>query len=101
MFMVLKHGKKTCLRGVKKMTKKIHINQHMIKANRKDGRNRPVISCKTYKSNVYGHSVKLTGPATVIYSPEKPLSCGAHCWVETEYPVIVKDEAKELADYVE
>ena len=32
----------------------IHVNQHNIRAN-KDGENRPVLTCKTYKSNTYAH----------------------------------------------
>jgi len=27
------------------------------------------------------------GPAKVIYSPDKPLSCGAKVWIETESEV--------------
>jgi len=65
------------------MKKIIHINQHMIKANRKDGGDRPVITCKTYKSNEYAHEVNVLGPCKIIYRPDKPLSCGAHVWIET------------------
>jgi len=69
------------------MKKIIHVNQHNIKAN-KDGSNRPVITCKTYKSNTYAHEVIIYGQdgleaAKVIYSPDKPLSCGAKVWIET------------------
>ena len=67
----------------------IHINQHIIKANRKHGKCDPVVTCKTYKSNDYGHEVVINGPARVIYRPEKPLSCGAHVWIETEAEVHV------------
>ena len=35
----------------------IHINQHIIKRNRKTGECEPVITCKTYKDNRYGHEV--------------------------------------------
>lgn len=74
------------------MKKIIHVNQHYIKANRKDGGNRPVITCKTYKSNDYGHEVIVNGPCKIIYRPEKPLSCGAHVWIETQADVEVIDE---------
>ena len=70
------------------MKKIIHVNQHVIKSNRKEDKNDPVLTVKTYKSNVYAHAVQINGPSTVIYSPDKPLSCGAHVWIETESEVI-------------
>ena len=71
------------------MKTRIHVNQHNIKANRKDGENRPVITAKDYKQNRYGHEVQINGPSKVIYSPDKPLSCGAVVWIETESDVLV------------
>lgn len=71
------------------MKKKIHVNQHNIRANKRDGGNRPVITCKTSAANVYGHSVEVLGDSMVTYRPDSPLSCGAKCWVETDHPVIV------------
>jgi hypothetical protein len=70
----------------------IHVNQHVIKKNRKEGLNNPVLTCKTYKSNIYAHEVVIydkdgTEAARIKYSPEKPLSCGAHVWIETENKV--------------
>ena len=70
------------------MMKRIHINQHKIKANRKDGGDRPVITCKTYKDNTYCHELEIQGKCKVVYRPDKPLSCGAHVWIETESEVI-------------
>lgn len=67
----------------------IHVNQHVIKSNRKDDKNDPVLTVKTYKSNVYANAVQINGPSKVVYSPDKPLSCGAHVWIETESEVIV------------
>lgn len=64
-----------------------HVNQHNIKANSKDNENRPVLTVKTYKSNTYCHEVEFTGPCKVVYSPDKPLSCGAKVWIESQYPV--------------
>jgi hypothetical protein len=65
----------------------IHVNQHVIKANRKEGRTDPVLTVKTYKSNTYAREAIIHGPSKVIYSPDKPLSCGAHVWIETQSPV--------------
>jgi len=67
----------------------IHVNQHVIKSNKKNNVVEPVLTCKTYKSNVYAHEVEIKGPSKVVYSPEKPLSCGAHVWIETQEEVII------------
>lgn len=67
----------------------IHVNQHVIKSNRANGVNDPVLTVKTYKSNDYAHEVEIDGPSRVVYSPDKPLSCGAHVWIETESKVKV------------
>ena len=66
----------------------IHVNQHVIKANRKNNETNPVLTVKTYKTNTYAHTVAINGPSKVVYSPDKPLSCGAHVWIETESEVI-------------
>jgi hypothetical protein len=67
----------------------IHVNQHVIKANRKTGAQDPVLTVKTYKSNTYAHEVSINGPSKVVYSADKPLSCGAHVWIETQAEVTV------------
>jgi len=61
-------------RGMKTI---VHVNQHVIKSNLKSGEVDPVLTVKTYKTNTYAHEVEITGPCKVIYSPDKPLSCGA------------------------
>jgi len=72
------------------MKTRIHVNQHKIRANKKHGTNDPVITVKTSKSNTYGHEVVINGSSKVIYSPDKPLSCGAKVWIETESDVEIK-----------
>jgi len=69
------------------MLKRIHVNQHVIKANRKNGRTDPCITVKTYKGNRYANEVRILGPSEVVYRPEQPLSCGAHIWIETKADV--------------
>ena len=71
------------------MKKIIHINQHIIKRNAKTGEREPVITVKTYKDNTYGHEVYVDSPCKIVYSPDKPLSCGAKVWIETEGEVRV------------
>ena len=67
---------------------RIHINQHVIRRNNKTGEREPVITVKTYKSNEYASSVEINGPSTVVYSPDKPMSCGAKVWIEAEYETL-------------
>jgi hypothetical protein len=62
----------------------IHVNQHVVKANAKSGANDPVLTVKTYKDNRYAHEVYILGESKIVYSPHKPLSCGAKVWIETE-----------------
>jgi hypothetical protein len=79
----------------RKIKKIIHVNQHNVRSN-KDGMNRPVLTCKTYKSNDYAHELIIYGEdgkeaARLVYSPDKPLSCGAKVWIETHNEIeIVK-----------
>ena len=73
----------------------IHVNQHVIKKNAKDSENNPVLTVKTYKENRYAHEVEILDDAgnviaTVVYRPEKPLSCGARVWIETKNEVVIK-----------
>lgn len=77
------------------MTKKyIHVNQHKIRANKKNGTNDPVITVKEGRKNTYGHSVKINGPSKVIYGGnDKPiLSCGARVVIVTESEVEIDDQ---------
>ena len=70
----------------------IHVNQHIIKSNTKKGENNPVLTCKTYNSNNYAYQAIIKDEngkevARVIYSKDKPLSCGARVWIETKNEV--------------
>tara|TARA_R110000868_G_scaffold123045_3_gene326063 strand:+ start:963 stop:1244 length:282 start_codon:yes stop_codon:yes gene_type:complete len=68
------------------MKTRIHVNQHNIKANAK-GADLPVLTVKNYKQNRLCNEVIISGPSRVVYSPDKPLSCGAKVWVETDSEV--------------
>lgn len=69
--------------------KRIHINQHVIRSNRKTGENSPVVSVKVGNANHYGFEVDVLGPCKIVYRPDKPLACGARVWCETESAVLV------------
>ncbi len=68
----------------------IHVNQHRIRHNLKEGSQDPVLTVKTYNSNLYAHEVDIRGPSKIVYSPDKPLSCGARVWIETEARVDIR-----------
>jgi hypothetical protein len=67
----------------------IHVNQHAVRRNIKAETPEPVLTVKTYKTNTYAHEVAIDGPSRVVYSPHKPLSCGARVWIETESTVTI------------
>lgn len=78
------------------MTKTVvHVNQHKIRSNGKTGARDPVLTVKSGKENNYAHEVLIDGPCKIIYSPDKPLKCGAKVWIETRSPVaaIVREVA--------
>lgn len=73
------------------MKTRIHVNQHNIKANLK-GADLPVITVKDYKRNRKTNKADIVDAdgyviASIVYSPEKPLSCGARVWIETNLEV--------------
>lgn len=76
-------------------TIRIHVNQHVIKANRKNDADDPVLTVKLGRDNHYAHEVDVVVEgevvATVVYRPEDPLSCGAVCWIETEHDVLLRE----------
>jgi hypothetical protein len=78
------------------MKTKIHVNQHKIKSNKKHGKNEPVLTVKTYKSNTLTNEVYIEGPCKVVYSPNKPLPCGATVWIETESHVYCEGSEDQL-----
>ena len=75
----------------------VHVNQHVIKRNRKNGTSDPCLTVKTYKTNRYANEAIILDKdgnevARVVYRPHNPLSCGAHCWIETQGSVSLLGE---------
>jgi hypothetical protein len=64
----------------------IHVNRQKIAQNLKYGRNDPAIIVRNYKGSKNAHNVEVLGPSRIIHS-EKPLSCGARVWIETQAEV--------------
>ena len=80
----------------------IHVNQHTLRANKKRAMEdvEPCLTVKTYNSNEYAFDAVIldddgTEVARVVYRPHKPLSCGAHCWIETHMDVETRMTAEE------
>lgn len=71
---------------------RIHVNQHVIKANAKNGENNPIFTIKQGGKNTYAHNVKVKGEMELVYSPDKPLSCGAKVWIETRGDITVDNK---------
>lgn len=71
--------------------KRIHINQHHIRWNRKNPLEvpKPVMSVKCGGKTYTGKTVNISGPSKVIYKPNKPLACGARVWIETNSEVTI------------
>lgn len=70
------------------MLHRIHVNQHVIRKNRKDGETKPPLTVKNYRANTYGSKVEILDDAgnvvcEVVYTPDKPLSCGAEVYIQT------------------
>ena len=67
----------------------IHVNQHVIRSNKKNGTDDPVITVKQGSKNVYCHEVVINGPSKVVYGGnDKPiLNCGARVVIETDASV--------------
>ena len=74
--------------------KYIHVNQHRIRANKKNGTNDPVITIKEGRKTTYCNSVEILGASTIRYGGnDKPiLSCGARVVIETESEVRISND---------
>jgi Helix-turn-helix domain len=81
---------------------RIHVNQHVIRANNETGERNPVITVKRHDSNTYCHEAVINGPCRVIYEPEKGLpGCkSAKVWIETfaKVELVCKEFYENLVD---
>jgi len=83
---------------VKQRKKKwIKVNRHNIDFNKRHGDSRPPLSVKQSGEPVMkGHQLVAKLPSgneafRVVYNPDKPLSCGATVWIETNLEIEVVD----------
>lgn len=71
--------------------KRIHVNQHVIKSNRKHGKSDAVLTIKTTKNNIKANHIMIGDNVRLCYAPESPLACGATIWIETTEQVSIQD----------
>ncbi len=71
---------------------RIHVNQHHIRENAKTGDLKPVFTIKKGSANTYSNEIEIEGRCRLVYSPDKPLSCGAKVWIEVmdEHNIVAK-----------
>lgn len=89
------------------MAKKIiHVAQDAIRRNMKNGTNDPAIIIRRGGKATRHHEVEILDDrnkvvARIVYSPHKPLSCGARVWIEVPGLVAVPvDDPNQPADAV-
>ena len=66
--------------------------QKLRRENKKGERTPPLIA-RNYKGARHANEIVVNGPCRIVYSPDKPLECGARVWIETEAEVVVEDAA--------
>lgn len=70
------------------MKVRISVNAHVIRKNKKHGTDDPPIRIARGRKAEYARDV-LVGSGRFVYAPDKPLSCGARLYYETDEPVEV------------
>lgn len=78
--------------------KRLHVNRHVIAANRKTGKRDPALTIQTSSGPFRALAVNILGPSTMVYHPDKPLSCGAVAWIETRATVEFTTDPRDAVD---
>lgn len=76
------------------LIKRLHVDQHRIKANIKDGTDLPVLTVQARGGPYKAHEIVIDGPSKLVYNGNT-LSCGAKVWISTESEVtlILRNDA--------
>jgi hypothetical protein len=61
----------------------IHIHRQRIERNRKSCTVEPPVIVRRGRKREYGCEVAIGEGTRIVYSPHKPLDCGARLWIET------------------
>lgn len=67
--------------------KRLHVNQHIIRANIKNNTDEPACTVQWRGKSYVGRDVRIRGISTLMQRMHEPLSCGARIWVETRAEV--------------
>jgi hypothetical protein len=67
--------------------KRIHVNQHIIRANVKAKTDNPGVTVQWRGKSYVARAVVIRGTSTVMQRMNKPLSCGARIWIQTRAEV--------------
>jgi hypothetical protein len=78
----------------------VHVDQHVIKANAKNGEDNPPLTVKTYNTNDRAFTAEIKDAAgnvvaRVVNRPHDPLSCGARVWIEAYHGVDIVTSREE------
>ena len=69
--------------------KRVHVNNHVVAANRRNGEDEPPLRVKARGKNLRARRIMFDGPVEMVYKPDQPLPCGARVWIETRAAVTV------------
>lgn len=87
--------------------KRIHVNSHQIRKNKKNDEDKPIIVAKAREDGKqlreYGRIVDIIGHNGEVVAQvgmheefdRGPLSCGAVAWVQTRRPICIRDKEKK------
>lgn len=75
------------------MKKFIRVDAVTMTDNLRNGTHNPPVIVRENGGRVWRcQNARILGPSSVRYRPEKPLSCGAKCWIETESEIVMEGE---------
>jgi hypothetical protein len=57
---------------------------HIIRRNQKTGEREPPLTIIRGSKRERGSAIEIVGAAKIVYSPDKPLKCGARVWIEAD-----------------
>lgn len=82
------------------LVKRLHVDQHRIKANAKNGTDLPVLTVQAAGGPYKAHEVEIDGPSKLVYDG-RTLSCGAKVWLYTEAEVrlTLRSDADTIAPH--
>jgi hypothetical protein len=62
----------------------VHVNQQVLKQNRRDRTNQPPIILKKGDRTTYCHQVTIAGSSQLVYQPDRRKCSGAVLWLEID-----------------